>query len=83
VEKTKVFFRRFSLKELADYAATREPYDKAGGYDIQGTAASWVKSWEGDYYNVMGLPLLWLTDRLTRFGLNGPGRKLKKTVAGS
>ena len=73
-EKTEVVFRKLSSQEVADYLSTAEPYDKAGGYAIQGTAGGWIEKWEGDYFNVMGLPLKWvmgeanrLLSRLERF----------------
>jgi septum formation protein len=59
-EKTKVFFRKLKTIELENYLNSKEPYDKAGAYDIQGTARAWVRKWEGDYFNVMGLPLQWV-----------------------
>ena len=58
-EKTTVYFRRLAQSEIKSYLKSNEPYDKAGAYDIQGTAASWVEKWEGDYFNVMGLPIQW------------------------
>lgn len=60
VEKTLVFFKKISPKELNAYLSTKEPYDKAGGYAIQGKAGGWIDKWEGDYFNVMGLPLRWV-----------------------
>lgn len=44
-------------EEIARYAATGEPYDKAGAYAIQGRAALWLDHLEGDYYTIMGLPV--------------------------
>lgn len=60
-EVTDIWFRALSPKEIADYVATGEPMDKAGAYGIQGGAALFVRRLEGDYYNVMGLPVcrLW------------------------
>lgn len=66
VEVTRVSFRRLSSKEREAYLATAEPYDKAGGYAIQGTAFRWIKKWEGDYFNVMGLPIQWIVQQLSR-----------------
>ena len=43
--------------ELQAYAATSEPYDKAGAYAVQGRAALWLDALEGDYYTVMGFPV--------------------------
>lgn len=54
---TIVNFRRLSINEIDWYINTDEPYDKAGGYGIQGKAASFVDSIEGSYTNVVGLPL--------------------------
>ncbi len=63
VEKTKVFFRKLRAVELKSYLGTSEPYDKAGAYAIQGTARAWIEKWEGDYFNVMGLPLSWVVEQ--------------------
>lgn len=54
---TKVCFRPMTPQEIDDYAATDEPYDKAGGYAIQGLASKFVESIEGCYFNVVGLPV--------------------------
>src|SRR5665213_554333 len=54
-EKTTMVFKTLSPEFIKKYVETREPYDKAGAYDIQGKAADWIKKWEGDYFNVMGL----------------------------
>jgi septum formation protein len=56
-EVTDVHFRPLSDKEIDDYIATGEPMDKAGAYGIQGGAALFCSRLEGDYYNVMGLPV--------------------------
>lgn len=57
VETTKVSVTTMSEREIYDYVSTGEPSDKAGAYGIQGTFASYINKIEGDYYNVMGLPL--------------------------
>ncbi|MBS3898004.1 MAG: septum formation inhibitor Maf [Dethiobacter sp.] len=57
VEKTAVTMREISRAEIAWYVAGGEPYDKAGGYGIQGRAAVFVDKLEGCYFNVVGLPL--------------------------
>ena len=57
VESTEVVFSEIPDTELDHYCATREPLDKAGAYGIQGYAARWIPRIEGDYFNVMGLPI--------------------------
>jgi septum formation protein len=57
VESTEVVFSEIPEAELDRYCATREPLDKAGAYGIQGYAARWIPRIEGDYFNVMGLPI--------------------------
>lgn len=56
-EGTGVRIAPMTDREIADYIATGEPYDKAGGYGIQGTFGKFVEGIHGDYYNVVGLPL--------------------------
>ncbi len=56
-EITDIDFRPLSQKEITAYVRTGEPMDKAGAYGIQGGAALFVSRLEGDYYNVMGLPV--------------------------
>ncbi len=56
--KTEVNFVKLTEPMMADYWATGEPHDKAGGYAIQGQGAAWVKSIHGSYSNVVGLPLV-------------------------
>lgn len=56
-EETLVEFYPLTEKQIADYAATGEPLDKAGAYGIQGIGALLVRRIDGDYYNVMGLPV--------------------------
>ncbi|HTB21506.1 MAG TPA: Maf family protein [bacterium] len=65
VEATKVFFRGLSEAEIRDYVATGEPLDKAGAYGIQGAAAAFVRRIEGDYCNVVGLPLARVVEALS------------------
>jgi septum formation protein len=57
VETTSVTFSEIPEMELERYCATREPMDKAGAYGIQGYAARWIPRIDGDYFNVMGLPI--------------------------
>ena len=56
-EETAVTFRELSEKEIDDYIATGEPVDKAGAYGIQGEGGALVKSINGDFDNVVGLPV--------------------------
>ena len=66
---TDLHFRSLSEKEIARYIATGEPMDKAGAYGIQGGAALFCEKMNGDYYNVMGLPVCRLWQTLRRVAL--------------
>lgn len=66
-EKTKVYFRDYTEAELSSYVKTAEPYDKAGGYAIQGTFGKYVDHIEGDYENVIGFPWSRIEKELERF----------------
>lgn len=66
---TAVWFRPLRDEEIAAYIATGEPLDKAGAYGIQGRAALFVDRIEGDYFNVVGLPLLRLAALLEQAGV--------------
>lgn len=68
-EVTKIHFRELLPAEIRAYIASGEPMDKAGAYGIQGGAALFVDQMEGDYYNVMGLPVCRLAMILRSFGL--------------
>ncbi len=65
-EITKVTFVALSKQQIEQYADTDEPYDKAGSYAIQGSAAKFVKSYEGDYDNVVGLPVMKVLEHLQK-----------------
>ena len=69
---TKVFFKKMSEQDIDGYIATGEPLDKAGAYAIQGLGAFLVRKIEGDYFNVIGLPLSALADALKPFGIRVP-----------
>jgi septum formation protein len=60
-EKTEVEFALITDDDIRDYVRTGEPMDKAGAYAIQGIASRWINKVDGDYYNVVGLPvdLVW------------------------
>lgn len=68
-ECTKVEFRTLSDDEINAYIATGEPMDKAGAYGIQGKASLMVKKIDGDYFNVVGLPLCRLGQMLKTIGV--------------
>lgn len=68
-EATKVRFCALTEKEILAYIATGEPMDKAGAYGIQGRGALLVDSIEGDFYNVVGLPICRLSRMLAGFGV--------------
>lgn len=66
-QTTLVEFYKLSKEEIETYVNTGEPMDKAGAYGIQGKGAVLVKSIEGDYYNVIGLPVALLNQKLSAF----------------
>ena len=68
-EITSVYFRNLSQTEIWGYIATGEPFDKAGGYGIQGKGSILVNRIEGCYFNVVGLPLSRLYDMLKKQGI--------------
>jgi septum formation protein len=57
IEVTQVTFNQLTDRDIGQYIATGEPLDKAGAYAIQGYAARWIPRIEGDYFNVVGLPI--------------------------
>src|SRR5271163_2384299 len=65
-EVTQVHFAPLTDREIEDYIATGEPFDKAGAYGIQGIGGRYVTRIEGCYFNVMGLPLARLWSLLQR-----------------
>jgi septum formation protein len=65
---TKVFFRELTEKEIQQYIATGEPTDKAGAYAIQGGAGRWAIRMEGEFSNVVGLPLTLVSEMLRASG---------------
>jgi septum formation protein len=67
--ETRVWFRRLTPVEIKAYVRTGEPLDKAGAYAIQGRGSLIVRKIEGDYFNVIGLPLASLADTLKKFGI--------------
>jgi len=70
VVTTRVCFRKMTESEIDAYVRTGEPLDKAGAYAIQGLGSLLVARIEGDYFNVIGLPLSALAQSLKEFGVN-------------
>jgi len=68
-ERSVVHFRALSDEEIWAYIKTGEPMDKAGAYGAQGKAALFVRGIEGDFFNVMGLPLCRLGEMLKKQGV--------------
>ena len=66
IVKTKVKFRKISTREINNYVRTGEPLDKAAGYAIQGRAALFVEKVDGDFFNVVGLPLFRLGEEIEK-----------------
>lgn len=69
-ETTGVTFRELTDREIWSYIRTGDPMDKAGAYGVQGKAALFVTGIQGDYFNVMGLPLHLLGQMLKEFDLD-------------
>ncbi len=64
-EESRVKFKRLSKDEIEWYVSTGEPLDKAGAYGIQGKGSLFIERIEGDFFNVMGLPVSRIYDILT------------------
>ncbi len=82
VEETRVKMRYFTDKELELYAASLEGLGKAGGYAIQGLGSLLIERIDGDYYNVVGLPLAKLHVHLLKHGINILESGVMKRVVG-
>lgn len=67
--ETIVHVKQLSSKEIDSYVRSKEPIGKAGGYEIQGLGSVIVERIEGDYFNVVGLPLSSLAEALNEFGI--------------
>ena len=69
-ETTEVKFRPIEEEEIEEYISGDEPYDKAGGYAVQGIAGKFVEELIGDYYNVVGFPVNKIRQTLQNIGIN-------------
>lgn len=67
--ETRVWIKKMTVEEIDAYVASREPLDKAGAYAIQGQGAMIVKRIDGDYLNVVGLPLFDIVQTLKKLGI--------------
>lgn len=68
-EISRVCFRELETREIDSYVSTGEPMDKAGAYGAQGRASLFVRAIDGDFFNVMGLPLCRLGEMLKELGV--------------
>jgi septum formation protein len=79
--ETKVYFKKLGRKEINAYVRSKEPLDKAGAYAIQGLGSVFIERIDGDFLNVVGLPLLALKESLKKFGITvdlvGRSRRLR------
>jgi septum formation protein len=73
-EMTRVTFAEISEDEIEEYISTGEPFDKAGGYGIQGRGGRFIPQIEGCYFNVMGLPLARLYAMLRELNADLPAK---------
>ncbi|MBR5252386.1 MAG: septum formation protein Maf [Clostridia bacterium] len=64
---TRVYFRELSEEEIIRYVDSGDPMDKAGAYGIQGGACSFVERLDGDYFNVVGLPICALVQEIAKY----------------
>ncbi|MFZ6675550.1 Maf family protein [Undibacterium sp. Xuan67W] len=71
-QRSEVRFATLSEQEISDYCLSAEPYDKAGGYGIQGSAARFISHISGSYSGIMGLPLFETTQLLRQAGIHIP-----------
>jgi septum formation protein len=80
--ETDVYFRELTDAEIEGYLRTGEPFDKAGSYGAQGLGSTFIQRIDGDYFNVVGLPLAELNDVLRGFGACVICRRLQSPVQG-
>jgi septum formation protein len=73
-ESTRVEFVQLTAEDIGGYIASGEPFDKAGGYAIQGLASKFIPRIEGCFFNVMGLPIALTARLLAEAGYSDPLR---------
>jgi len=78
--ETKVYVKNLSQKEINDYINTKEPLDKAGSYGIQRLGSCIIEKINGEYTNVVGLPIPALADALRNLGVNIFDKKWRKNI---
>ena len=66
---THVTFRKLTDEQILNYIKTKEPMDKAGSYAIQGKGTLLIEKIDGEYTNVVGLPIRLLSDLLYKYGI--------------
>jgi septum formation protein len=66
--ETTVTFKELTEEEIRGYIKTKEPFDKAGGYAIQGKGSFMIRKIKGSYTNVIGLPICEVVEALERVG---------------
>lgn len=66
---SKVVFKKLSKQDIEDYIKTKEPFDKAGAYAIQGEAKKFIKSFEGDLNTIIGLPISFIKSTLKELNI--------------
>lgn len=67
---SKVYFKKLTEKEILVYVETGEPMDKAGAYGVQDRAGAFIEKIEGDFFNVVGLPIFNVCKALLKFDIN-------------
>ncbi len=82
LERVRVRFRTLDRQAAEEYVATGEPMDKAGSYGIQGFGSAIVEGIEGDYFAVMGLPVVRMLDLISQFGWRYAFGRLSPTADG-
>ena len=68
VVASKIYFKKLSARDIFDYVRKANPYDKAGGYNLQGLGLNLIKKVEGDFTNNLGLPMGVVFNALQKLG---------------